>query len=120
MSWHDCHIGYALLILPCYLLGFPWSKVGVIAGLNAGYAAAFTGEGLGNYSRPLWGLALFTSVVVLFIFTMLEITVGRKAGFPIWDVLAIVVAIKLAMGQFAFLLRIHREASQYDRLKDLT
>jgi hypothetical protein len=109
MSWHDCHIAYTFLAIP-FFFAFPWFLVGLIASLNGGYAAAFTVRPPGCYSRPLWWLAVFTSLLVFSIFTAGEIIVGKENGFTTEDFLVLFIITKLALGQLAFLRRIRRES----------
>src|SRR2546423_4598 len=105
MSWHDCHVGYTFLAIP-FLFGFPWCLAGVIAMLNGGYASAFTVRPPGAYSRPLWWLALFASLIIFALFTTMELSVDKKDGFGSLDILVLVIITKLAIGQLLFLIRI--------------
>jgi len=109
MSWHDCHIAYTFLAIP-FFFAFPWFLVGLIASLNGGYAAAFTVRPPGCYSRPVWWLALFTSLFVFSFFTAGEIITANENGFTTADVVVLFIITKLALGQVAFLIRIRRES----------
>lgn len=111
MSWHDCHIGYTWLGIAVLVFGFPWVLAGMIAMLNGGYASAFALNRPGNYSRFVWWLALFASVLIFGIFTTGEMC-AQQGGLEIQDVVVLLLITKLALGQLMFLFRMRREGRQ--------
>jgi hypothetical protein len=117
MSWADCHIGYmlfwaiCLLISPIFNIAF---VVALIAGLNGGYAIVFSQRPPGLFSRPIWWLALFTSVLFLTFFAAFEIgNFLEGGGIETGDLLVIAIITKLTIGQLLFLFRIRRERPTY-------
>jgi hypothetical protein len=114
MSWRDCHIGYYFIGLACLATAFGFQSpslaiVGFAAIMNGAYAVGFTARADGDYSSFLWWLAVPTSILSLFIATMLELNLGEKDGIGIGGLLALCVAGKLAFGQLMFLIRRRRE-----------
>lgn len=119
MSWRDCHIGYTFLAIP-FFLASPWFLVGMIASLNGGYASAFTIRPPGHYSRPVWWLALFASMIVFLIFTALEFSAAIEGGMKLQDIVVLLLTTKLALGQLSFLIRIRREGNILDAVNSWT
>jgi hypothetical protein len=112
MSWMDCHAGFMIVSFACYLISPVFNLaflVGMIAGLNGGYAIAFTQRPPGYCSSPIWWLALFTSVLVFTGFGTLEVMLGLERGVGLADLIVIAIVTKLSLGQLLFLYRIRRE-----------
>jgi hypothetical protein len=112
MSWHNCHVGYAILVIVCFLLTY-WFDVaflvGIVAMLNASYALVFTQRPRGSYSSPIWWIALITSVILFCLFAVLEISAGLDNGVKIVDLIALALVSKLTIGQLVYLYGIRRE-----------
>lgn len=114
MSWRDCHIGYYFIGLACLAMAFGFQSaslaiVGFAAMMNGAYAVGFTARADGDYSSLLWWLAVPTSILSLFIATMLELNLDEKDGIAVGGILALCIAGKLAFQQLMFLLRRRRE-----------
>jgi hypothetical protein len=105
------------LAFPCFF-AFPWFLVGMIASLNGGYACALTARPPGCYSRPLWWLALFASLVVFILFASFELAGAQQVGLETQDLVVLAISTKLAVGQLAFLYRIRRECQNIGRIID--
>jgi hypothetical protein len=112
MSWRDCHIGFLLVVLCCVVIS-PFLNiavlVGFVAGLNGSYAMVFSQRPPGHYSRPIWWLALVTSLSIASLFALFEIDNFLHGGIPWHELLVIALVLKLASGQLMFLGRIRRE-----------